>query len=616
MTGSEASLVHKSIKYLYAVMALFTVAMAFLVMQILDEAAVADVSTIVRIDESENTASGGQAVLMLEQFATDHGVNIGRELADLQHPDKARHLYLAVGDPAAASTGWLARGYSGFSRGISTDVHPLRDIGNRDPRGDYYLFGSGDLGDELLSGFSQLGLHGRQVPASAPVRALSVLGHGTLVVCLVIMALVVVAAVGSGVILNTRFYGIHRLHGHSFGHVLVRDLADVARFVLRTALIVVPAVALALFAYNRFSQIAGFTLIAAVIFAAFAALALIVHVLALAVVYRATILGSLKGDVPASWTMGGSYLIRIPALVVTLTAAVSLLVGAQQVSDQRSEMSTWAATPNAAHVLLNGSLGRDTSTLENSGGGWIRSSAELGQVIMSRQEPRGASPLSPASGPERDVLIVNSTYLDEQSVLDSEGGRHTGPSLSEEVVHVLIPEKYWNARDAITASVQEWATLSIGSRPVSSPRIQATTLANGQSLFTYNISVPLGRSPRLHDPVVVVIPAGSRILSDVDYAAYATQNGIVFRDAEYVSGSLARARLSEYLLAVNPAAENAANQYRSAARELRLRAFNLAVTLVLLVVTALSVAMIYGRRNSQSLFAKYLCGWSFVKVGH
>ncbi|HET8681215.1 MAG TPA: hypothetical protein VFM54_05000, partial [Micromonosporaceae bacterium] len=68
------------------------------------------------------------------------------------------------------------------------------------------------------------------------------------------------------------------------------------------------------------------------------------------------------------------------------------------------------------------------------------------------------------------------------------------------------------------------------------------------------------------------------------------------------------------ILAVNPVAENAANQYRSAIRELRLRAFNVAATLAVLVVTALSVAMIYGRRSSQTLFARYICGWSFMKA--
>lgn len=179
-----------------------------------------------------------------------------------------------------------------------------------------------------------------------------------------------------------------------------------------------------------------------------------------------------------------------------------------------------------------------------------------------------------------------------------------------------------------------------GSPELPTPRVEATPIRDSQALFTYRVSTRLDREPRVHDPVVV-LPDGSRLLSDADYTAYATQQAVVFRDGDHVreilnggagtsddpadgrsnQASLGGAapdrtdsRLSDYVLAVNPVAENAAIQYRDAVRDMRLRSFNMVATLAILGLTATSVALVYCRRNAQQLFVKYLCGWSFARA--
>lgn len=451
-------MLHKSVKFAYVVMALFSTTMAFLVMQTLDEISIPGVSGVVRINDSEDIANSAQVTAMVESFAREHGVTVGRELADVDHPDQVRHLYLAVGDPDTAPATWLQDGYPGFSRAVSTEVHPITEIDDRDPRGYYYLFGSAEAAPDLLDRFEALGLHGWQAPASPLAQSIRHFGYGALAWCVLIMALVVIVLVGSGVVLNTRAYGIHRLHGHSFTRVFGQDLAGLGRYLLGVAAVVAPATSAALFAYNRLHQSPTYALIALGFFAGFAGLALAVHAVTLGLVHRIRILGALKGEVPATWAMGGSYLIRIPALAVALAATVSVVVSGAQVTAQRAELATWSSAGDAVYLLLNGSLGEDTTDLEQVVGQWIRQSAERGQVILAYQEPPGASPLSPPTGSPWETLVVNSSYLDAQPVLAPTGHRVTGPAPGDGPIRVLVPERYAAAQPQIVAATEEWAS--------------------------------------------------------------------------------------------------------------------------------------------------------------
>ena len=312
--------------------------------------------------------------------------------------------------------------------------------------------------------------------------------------------------------------------------------------------------------------------------------------------------------------MAGSYAIRVPALFLAVTAAGAVLLGGSQVREQRADLDSWSRAGDAGYLMLNGSLGRQTGELEQYVGEWIRRSAARGEVIVSWPERRGASALYPADGPDRDVLVVNGTYLREQPVVDTNGRAVTGPVAVADTVQVLVPSRYWADRDAVVAGVGEWVTFAIGDRQVPPPRIEAVQTRDQQEMFTYNVSSVRQQAPRLTDPIMVVIPDGSTILSNVDYLAYATQNGIIFRDSRYVQAALSDPDLATYVLAVNPVTENAATQYRTAVRELRLRTVNLFATLAVLMITAASVAIIYCRKNAQQLFVKYICGWSFAKA--
>ncbi|MFC9060758.1 hypothetical protein ACFTXB_22315, partial [Streptomyces sp. NPDC057074] len=143
-----------------------------------------------------------------------------------------------------------------------------------------------------------------------------------------------------------------------------------------------------------------------------------------------------------------------------------------------------------------------------------------------------------------------------------------------------------------------------------------------QRLFGYNsgaLSPNTAHNPDddrslVRDPVLVVVPNGSPILSDDTYTAFASQEGIVFPDPEDALGAITAdpSGLGTYVTSVRPVGQSAALKLRDAVHEFRLQLFNLAAAVAVLVVTGAGVCMIHARRRAQTIFARHVSGWRFT----
>jgi hypothetical protein len=77
---------------------------------------------------------------------------------------------------------------------------------------------------------------------------------------------------------------------------------------------------------------------------------------------------------------------------------------------------------------------------------------------------------------------------------------------------------------------------------------------------------------------------------------------------------LSDAGLGDYVLGVTPFAHDAGQRYLEARRDAAVQLINLVIGAALLVFTAVAVAFVYCDRNAQSLFARHLHGWGFVRT--
>ncbi|MEU4731521.1 hypothetical protein [Streptomyces sp. NPDC023588] len=616
-------MLHRGIKFVHAAVLAFSAVVAFLFVRGLDEDWVLGHSALVWVSESNDSASGAQVADAVASFAARRGVTVAREVPDLQDPDRRRHLYLAPGKSGSEAAAWTDEGYPAFGRDYRTDVHPIADVGQRDPRGIYYIFGTPNDADALVADFSSLGLsasveHPLSFTALAPFYSGTALYWSALVVALAAMTMT-----GAGVLLNAKAYGVLRLQGKSFTDVITRDLRQMAVFWVAAAG-GVAAVALAFLGlYNGLAWLGLFASVAAVLTCVIVTLMLTTHVAALALTFKTDVLHALKGELPARAASVSAYLVRIPALLLALAIATDVALASQDVAAREDSRVAYAAARNATAIRLNGSLGSESPRMEAPVGQWLRRSDAAGKTIIAgRRDLQGIAPTEHL--PQGEMLIVNDTFLSKQPFLDPTGQSHTsaapgGKAPDSRKVRLIVPESLGAHASTIAARVP--AILSPADPKLIRPdQVETLRAKSGQALFAYNLGDQTFSGTQtagqdrsfVRDPVLVVVPNGSTFLTDNAYTAFATQGGVVFTNPDDVLAGIAANNLQTYVTALRPIGQNAALQMRDAEINLRLQLFNLIVAVVVLLITGVGVCIVYSRKNAQAIFVKHISGWKFT----
>ncbi|BCL25263.1 hypothetical protein ACFFS2_10095 [Streptomyces aurantiacus] len=616
-------MLHQGIKYVHAAVLAFSAVLAFLFVRGLDEDWVLGHSALVWVSESDHSSSGEQVVRAIESFAAKHGVTVARELPDLRDPHQHRHLYLAAGNPGSDAASWLAKGYPAFGRDYHTDVHPIAEFGQRDPRGFYYVFGSPGAGDALLAMFADLGLRG-QVNHPLSVSELTpVYSDGALFWSFLVVALAAVTLTGASVLLSAKTYGALRLQGKSFAELLLRDLRQLGRFWAIAAGTVTAAALLFLGSYNGLAWLGLYASVTAGIAGLLILVVLAAHAAALALTCRIEVLRALKGELPARLATVCAYLVRAPALLLALSIATTVVLAAQDVLARQDSRDAYAKAGDATAILLNGSLGPETAEMEVQVGQWLRKADAHGQIIVAGR--RELQDIAPGSNlPQGEILIVNETFLAEQPILDPMGRRY-GPAPRDEKargagpVRIIVPESLNRYASTVTAEIP--GLLS----PHDPERIRPTDMKtfrarSGQRVFGYDPGShtrSTGANPdqdrsMVRNPVLVVVPNGSKYLTDNAYTAFATQGGVVFSDPDDVLDGVKAHKLQTYVKAMSPIGQNAALELRRVVNDFRMQLFNLGMAVAVLLITGVGVCIVYSRKNAQAIFVKHISGWRFA----
>ncbi|MGB3633181.1 MAG: hypothetical protein WA982_04000 [Rubrobacteraceae bacterium] len=613
-------MIPRGAKFAHVALMVFSALLAFLIVRAMDEEAILGASARVLVENFDDAASSTRVAEEVEAFADAHDVNVGHEVGDLRNPGGSRHLYLAIGDPKASSSSWIDKGYPGFSRDFSTEVHPLSEIGGSDPRGFYLVFGPPESAKELLAELKKLGLSGEVYPEPSLSSSVAFFGQGGVLWCFLVVSVASAMVIGSTVVLNAKAYGVLRLQGKSFAQILGRDMIQLGAFWVQTATIVALATVACLAAYNGLDRLGRFGLIAAGILVLLTMPALAAHVLALALTYRTRIAQAIKGEVSASLAMVGAYAIRIPAALLALAIFVSAITAGQDVAARQASWDAYAEIGDASTVWLTSDPAdrRVEKEFDETVGSWIRQSESRGEVVLAVLSDMADYIPMGERIPDRDVLIVNNTYLAEHSVLDASGSRLHGVRDLETKAQILAPESLLSDESRFVSPLTEWLKSEAEFTGVKLEATQVETLAtkSGQSIFTYGSGMETGGPDRVlvNDPIIVVVPGNSGIFDNTQYASYAVQSGVIFKDPDDVRAAMSNEDIGRYVLTVQPVAQRAAEEYQDLIRELRLSLFNVVAALAVLLITSISVGLIYRRGNAQALFVKYISGWTFVRA--
>ncbi|MFC7818177.1 hypothetical protein ACFUTR_26510 [Streptomyces sp. NPDC057367] len=609
-------MLHRGVRFAHAVILAFSALFAFLFLKSFEDRWVLGHDAVVQVTETRDSSTSRDIAKAVTDFARDHDITVGRQEPDLEHPDRRRHLYLTTTGPHAD---WRGDGYPAFSPGQTTTTHALSDFAERDPRGLYYLFGDSGAAGPFTSMLEEHGLTAAAFKPASAQQLSHAYGGSALAGSLVVIGLVCVTMTGAGVLLNAKSYGVLRLQGMSLPEILTRDLRRLARF-WAAVLAAVAAVTTGLLAwYNHLAWFGLFALVAAATATVFTVLTLAAHAGMLALTARSGILAALKGEFPARSTAAAAYLVRVPALLLALGIASSVVQAGQDLDRRRDSLGVYESAGNASSIRFNGYLGAPDSLkkLEAKVGPWLRQTDADGRLLLAGREDVRRS--RDGQGlPVDDLMVVNETFLAHQKVIAPDGRRYPADTGGDGKVLLLVPQHLSAYADRLKEMVPSLVSPSDPAR-LTPGRLDVLPAANGQEIFTYNArgSYLPGRDrpsdeSYMTDPVVIVVPNGTDYISDKGYTAYASQRSVIFPDPADITAGIEAHDLHSEVIAISPVAADAALAIRDLTTEFRLQLFNLAIALAVLLATGVSVVIVHTRKNAQRIFARYIHGWHFA----
>ncbi|WP_405830944.1 bacteriocin-associated integral membrane family protein [Streptomyces sp. NBC_00105] len=609
-------MLHRGIKFAHAVVLAFSATLSFLFLRSLDEDWALGHSAVVWVTDADGAASGSQVAAAVADFAAKNHATVAREVPDLKDPSHRRHLYLAPGGP---HSDWLREGYPAFSRGYRTEVHPVSELGQRDPRGFYYVIGPDAAAASLTRTFDELGLVSSVNQPFSLAQLTTVYADSALYRSFFVVALAVVTMTGASVLLNAKAYGVQRLQGRSFGRILLRDMRQLAAFWSVACAAVSALTLLALGLYNGLAWIGQFAAIALGVTLALSLIALVTHSAMLWLTFQTDVLRALKGELPARAASISAYVVRIPALLLALSIATAVVLGAQDVLARQESREAYAKIGDATSIRFNGSLASDTAlrSLDENVGPWLRQADRDGQIIVAGHRDLRLSAGIPGLT-KGDLLVVNESFLAKQPLLDPAGRRIEPTAAAPDQIRLLVPENLAQHTARLKELTPTWLSPSDPGK-IAPAQVKTVPTKDGQRVFTYN---PRGKSRAsdhpgaddslVTDPVVIVFPNGAPYLSDKGYTSYASQRSIVFQNPDDVTAGVQQRHLESYVTAVTPVGQDAALELRKVVGDFRLQLFNLVVAVAVLLITGVGVCIVHSRKNAQAIFARHISGWTFT----
>ncbi|WP_328324123.1 hypothetical protein OHA70_32505 [Kribbella sp. NBC_00382] len=589
----------RAIKFGYVVIVLAAAMLSFVTLRGHDELATAGSSYLIQLDKPDAGAGAAEVAGAVEAFARQQRINIGRLYDDPRDPGE-RTVFLAVGDTAAPSTSWLNSRYPGFSPAVNLHFRPYQESRALTADGRYLVYGSQQQSLDLVQAFKELGYHGASTPVPSLGTELQKLGAGALTTFVLAIALVIVVTVASSVVLNTRSYGIQRLHGHSPARMIAGDFRRVLLLAAVTVVGVNLLLALPLYLYNGFHQVGMFLRVELIIAAALIVLALVVQALTVMLLQSSPITEAIGGRITAGWAFAGAYLLRGWSLLLILSIASSSLTAFWTLTDARESQRTWAAAGEAYCLRVSAAIeySKNAAQLDTRIGQALRKADERGEVTIAARYNLFES--------KRDLLMVDESYLSKHDVRDANGRRVT-PGTN---ARLLVPARYGAQAARIEDELPRWAAVALQGK---APDLQAEPILDGQTLLSSTTGTG-NRTPLVRDAVVLVVPAASGIIGDGAYTTMATNGGILVENPERITQAMTSAGVGDYILGVTPFAYDAGQRYLEARRDAGIQLVNLLIGVALLIFTALAIAFVYSGRNAQSLFAKHLHGWGFLRT--
>ena len=598
-------MIHRGIKCAQAIVLLFSFLLAFLFLSALDQQGVQGAQRLLLISDPSGAVSTEKTQQVVSDISAHTGASLGLPVPDLREAGKIRHLYLSVGSKDSERATWITEGYPWFSHQIRTEIHRFSELGHTDPQGQYAFFGSKNDLDYAITSFQEIGY---EVSSRDYYNLASIIGWiiiNPVFPLAIMVALIVIAMIGTDVVSYTKMYGIERLHGVSFSSMVKADLLSNAKSAAIGAVVATASSLLLLYFYNNLHQISRFLLIVVGEIIIFTVLGIITHIFTIYMVSKMGLIDSLKGKTFSTSSMIAAYAIRFIATGLTIIMAVTCLSMWSKLQHSKTDNDVWKSIPEASFSRFNPDIPPEQmDKMAAPAGKWIRDEI-LSENALLAEKDLSQSIFREDFLDKVNILLVDQRYLNRHPIKNIDG---TLLVAEENKLNIAVPRSRMAVSERMISKITKWIGL-----PNMDLEIGSKELASGQRIFTYPTGDPTSEA-FWDDPIVIVADKNLSFYSDENLMATATRWNVVFLNQDRAIESSSKAGLFNIINAFVPV--SLATQIRNAEewRNLRINLLTLLGSVLLLLVSSWGIAELYIRSNLQKIFIKTIHGWKFTAI--
>lgn len=549
-------------------------------------------------------------------LAEQHHINIYKVSPDSEGSDRGRILFAFVGDPANYVGDPVTGQYPSFNTTFITKLRPYKDITTQDMRG---LYAVNVGGQELAPLMRQLSSSGFDATLEDSPQA-ALLGYVLFGKSITGPLLVVTAL---GLLVSVAFYSSKRfaiftvryIHGQSRVRGAMAEAGRVAAFYGLLVGVCLAGNVLGLYWYNRLAQGAAYFSTLGLLLAIGMVVLLAGHALIFTAMIRWKPSEVIKGKTPLAHLALLSVLAQAVALGVCFpTISAGLLTLSDIARDSRLD-NNWLAAKDFVTISISGTTNGDEFTaLAPKFGSLVRAEEQKGRLVLAdrpRTGPEGPAGYGPNTG---SVLIVNNKYLSEQDVLSPSGQRIGPVSEGDGQIHLLVPTDVGPLPEATIEEYEEWALFqrSLDGKASSEAELTVDVVetAPNQEIFNYGAK-SAGKEPTQLNPVIVVVPESSHILSSDFYQSAASRDSVFFTSASVIKEEIISAGLDKSISAINSISDRALAERNVRLADSRAQTMSISLFAAILVALSIVLARVYFERNRHRLFVEAVHGKAF-----
>lgn len=560
-------------------------------------------------------ATKAQALEAILASAQHESVNVYKVTVDPREVGTGRVLFSFVGNPAEHAALFPDDRYPAFDPRYSTTLLRFDAITTQDVRGLFVTTGDESAAHRLIADLREAGFEASTATEPSnflAIRALNDSGAGPVALGAVLGLLL---ALGYSVTHQRKIFAVKAIHGFTDSRVLAGVLVPFSGFYWTSALLLGLAALIATLVYNGGAQLGAFAATAASALVAVYVLAVAAQTVMVAAAPAKPDVRYLKGARPLAFLLVLALTVQVLVLGVGYSVLSSTARLYASTAADEAQSQTWLSASGVVSLRFGGyNTQRDFEEMTSSVGQLFRAQEASSRAILAFHS-RAPLQLQSGYGPDQgNSMIVNNVYLDLQEVRAVDGERIEGLAEEESRMYLLIPEHLRPLTETIEAEFRAFAEFqsSLAAAPAA---ISISTLytADGQTIFNYGSLSSMEQTTQ-PDPVIAVIPAASGVLSDDFYLGATTTANALFTDSDAVDAEIKARGLESHILSIDSVSDQALASIDERRGRMAAYAGGIVMILLVMVFSTGVLASIYCDRNKQSLFTKYVLGWTFLRT--